>query len=126
MDASARSENLKTLIHILAALAFPLLLAAGFSGCGQEGADGSSTVTQAPLTPQDLLINDYEKTANQFVKTARKMKGGDVSLTIRYIDLSKEMRAWPAKLQAQAGKMSPSQSQRVAGISAKAAPYLQK
>lgn len=118
---------MKTLIHILAALTYPLLLSAGLSGCGQEGADGSgsTTVTQAQLTPQDLLINDYEKTTNQFVKTARKLKGGDVSLTLHYIDLNREMAAWPAKLQAQAGKMTPAQSQRVAEISAKAAPYLQ-
>lgn len=119
---------MKTPIHILAALAFPLFISAGFSGCGQEGADasGSSTVTQAPLTPQDLLINDYEKTTTQFVKTARRVKGGDVSLTVHYIDLNKEMHAWPAKLQAEAGKMTPSQSQRVAKISAKAAPFLQE
>ncbi len=119
---------MKTTSSLLASLAFAASLLLGLSGCGQGETNGAGTATasQAPQNEIDFLINDYEKTTTQFVKTARKMKGGDVSLTLHYIDLGKEMRAYQPKLQAAAAKMTPPQSQRVAEIAAKAAPYLQK
>ncbi len=71
-----------------------------------------------------MKINDYEKATNDFLKTARKFKGGDVSMTVRYIDLSKAVTAWPAKLQAGPEKLTPQQNQRIAELTAKVAPYL--
>ncbi len=119
---------MKTTSSLLASCAFAVSLLLGLSGCGQGDSNGAdaAAASQAPQNEIDFLLNDYEKTTTHFVKTARKMKGGDVSLTLRYIDLGKELRAWQTKLQAAAAKMSPAQSQRAAEIGAKAAPYLQK
>ena len=57
---------------------------------------------------------------------ARKLKGGDMSVTVPYIELGKEIRISATKLQQIAVKMTPEQAQRVASISAKAAPYLRE
>lgn len=118
---------MKTTFHLLAFLAFALLPISGLVSCGQgTSGSGAADASVAPLNEVDVLLNEYEKATSHFVKTARKMKAGDVSLTLRYIDLSKEMGAWPARLQAVAAKMTPQQKQRAAEISAKAAPYLAK
>lgn len=116
---------MKTTSSLLASCAFAVFLLLGLSGCGQGDPSGAAA-SQAPENEIDFLLNDYEKITTQFVKTARKMKGGDVSLTLRYIDQSKGLQAWQPKLQAAAPKMSPAQAQRAAEIKAKAAPYLQK
>jgi hypothetical protein len=107
-----------------ASLAFAALCAIGFSSCGQEAASGNG-VSAAPLSEVDLRINDYEKVANEYGRVARKLKAGDVSLTIRYIDLGKRTREAAAKLQQDSAQMTPPQAQRVAAISARTAPYLQ-
>ncbi|HEY1581515.1 MAG TPA: hypothetical protein VGF73_00285 [Chthoniobacterales bacterium] len=72
------------------------------------------------------MINKQEKVTNEYVRVAKKLKSGDVSLTVRYIELEHDMQVGSATLQKEAPKMTPQQAQRVAGISAKASPYLQK
>ncbi len=39
-----------------------------------------------------MVINDYEKVTNQYIRAARKLKGGDMSVTVPYIELGKETR----------------------------------
>ena len=78
-----------------------------------------------PTNEVDLMINDYEKVTNQYVRVARKLKGGDMSVTVPYIGLGKEIRTSADKLQQIAAEMTPEQAQRVASISARAAPHLQ-
>ncbi len=70
------------------------------------------------------MINRHEKVTNEYVRVAKKLKSGDVSLTVRYIELEKAAREGSVKLRQEAPKMTPQQAQRVASISAKAAPYL--
>ncbi len=112
-------------------VALLLLFAAGLSSCSPQRAAEAEAAAKArssaaPVSELDGAINAYEKTANEFVRVAKKIKGGDVSLTIRYMDLTKSTREAAAKLQQEAGKMSPAQAQRVAAITARAAPYLSK
>jgi len=107
-----------------ASLAFAALCAIQLSSCGQEAASGNAA-SAAPLSEVELRINDYEKVANEYGRVARKLKAGDVSLTIRYIDLGKRTREAAAKLQQDSAQMTPPQAQRVAAISARTAPYLQ-
>jgi hypothetical protein len=59
-----------------------------------------------------------------FVHVAKKHRGGDLSVTMPYIDLGDKIRKQAAELQTAA--MTPAQAQRVATISAKAAPYVLK
>lgn len=53
-------------------------------------------------------------------------QAGDVSVTMPYIDLGDRLKKEAAKLQQQAATMTPGQSQRVAALTARAAPYVQK
>ena len=112
---------MKQTFRIQAALAFTILFAVWLSGCGKESTAQAGT---APVNEVDLMINDYEKVTNQYVRMARKLKGGDMSVTVPYIELGKEIRISSTKLQQIAPKMTPEQAQRVASISAKAAPYM--
>lgn len=59
------------------------------------------------------------------MRVAKKMKAGDVRLTVRYLDLGRRTREETAKLQKEASK-TPEQTQCVAAISAKSAPYLEE
>ena len=118
-------KNLKQTFRVQAALAFAILFAVWLSGCGKEStAEAIAAGNAAPINEVDLMINDYEKVTNQYVRMARKLKGGDMSVTVPYIELGKEIRISSAKLQQIGAKMTPEQAQRVASISAKAAPYL--
>jgi outer membrane murein-binding lipoprotein Lpp len=96
-----------------------------FGGCDRARTNEALADGTNPANEVDVLINDYEKVANQYVRAARKLQGGDMSVTIPYIELGKETREYSAKLQQISAKMTPQQAQRVASISAKAAPYLQ-
>ncbi len=116
---------MKRTFPILASLALAILLPVELSSCSQENASELATPA-APLNELDRKISDYEKVANEYGRVARKLKGGDVSLTVRYIDLGNRTRGAAAKLQQESTKMTPPQAQRVASISAKTAPYLQE
>ena len=119
-------KNVKQTFRVQAALAFAILFAVWLSGCGKEStAEAIASGSAAPINEVDLMINDYEKVTNQYARAARKLKGGDMSVTIPYIQLGKETRKYSTQLQEMSAKMTPQQAQRVASISAKAAPYLQ-
>jgi hypothetical protein len=119
---SEEKKIVKQTFRIQASLAFVILFAVWLSSCSKE----STAEATPPVNEVDVMINDYEKVTNQYLRTARKLKGGDVSVTVPYIELGKETRKWSAKLQQISVKMTPQQAQRVADISAKAAPYLQQ
>ena len=122
---SAEKEIVKQTFRIQAALASTILFAVWLSGCGKEStAEAIAAGNAAPVSEVDLMINDYEKVTNQYVRMARKLKGGDMSVTVPYIELGKESQISSAKLQQIAAKMTPEQAQRVASISARAAPYM--
>lgn len=117
---------MKKTLCIPASLALVLLLAFGLGSCGQESTtESAATEKAAPPNEVDALINDYEKVANEYVRVARKHKDGDVSITVRVIELKNRTRELAAKVQHAAGKMTPQQARRVATISSKTAPYLQ-
>jgi hypothetical protein len=120
---SEEKKIVKQTFRIQASLAFAILFAVWLSSCSKES---TAEVITAPVNEIDMMINDYEKVTNQYLRAARKLKGGDVSITVPYIELGKETRQSAAKLQQIAVKMTPQQARRVAGISAKAAPYLQE
>lgn len=110
---------------IYASLALAILSAAELSGCGQENTNATTGATAAPVSEVDLRINDYEKAANEYGRVAKRLKAGDVSLTVRYIELEKRTREAAARLQPDSAKMTPPQAQRVADILVRTAPYLQ-
>jgi hypothetical protein len=114
----------KRTFRILASLALAILFAVEFSNCSRENASATATPA-APVNEIDLKINDYEKVANQYAKVSKRLKGGDMSVTVPCIELGKQTREAAAKLQAESPKMTPPQTQRVAAISARMAPYLQ-
>ena len=117
-------KRISRLILLVSVIA-PLLLA--LAGCGDDAP--GTTSKKAPhvhLNEIDFMINDYEKAATDFAKTAKKFKAGDVSLTMRYIDEGRGVLGWQAKLQQAAARMTPAQTERVTAISAKINPDLPK
>jgi hypothetical protein len=72
------------------------------------------------------MINEYEALTDKYASLARRLKGGDMGVTIPYIQMGDSLKEWPAKLQKISGKMTPQQTKRVADITAKVAPYLQQ
>lgn len=121
-----RRENfVKSTPRTLASLALVTILAFAFGGC-EKGPAGATATPATPPNEVDLMINDYEKATNEYVKVAKRLKGGDVSVTVRFIVLGKELREWPAKHQQTWARMTPPQAKRAADIGAKSAPYLQE
>ena len=45
------------------------------------------------------MTNDYEEVASEYIRVAKKHKDGDVSITIRVIELGKHTCESAAKLQ---------------------------
>ncbi len=112
-------------LRIPASLAFIILLALGLSNCSKEGpAETTANSPAVPLTELDRMINDYENIVNEYVKTAKRHQAGDMGVTMRLIEDEDALTQMAAKLQQKSGEMSPAQAQRVAGISARKAPYL--
>ncbi len=70
------------------------------------------------------MINNYEKLSSQYIHLSKKLKNGDVSVTVRYIELDKETRQESAQLKQVSNIMTPQQAQRVASISARTAPFM--
>ena len=103
------------------AFAAVFFLLATFAGCNQK-----SESTAAPPSPLDSKINNYEKTANEYVRVAKKLKDGDVSITVKYIQLEERTKDQSAQLRQEEPRMTPQQAQRLAEISAKTAPYLKQ
>lgn len=97
--------------RILASLALAFLFAVELSSCQKAGTTETISPTTAVPSPQnevDVMINDYEKSTNEYIKVSKKLKGGDVSVTVKYIDLGKELREWPAKHRQMWAKVTPS------------------
>ncbi len=69
------------------------------------------------------MINDYENVVDEYVKTSKKHQAGDMGVTMRLIDDEDAITQMAAKIQQKSGEMNPAQAQRMAGISAKKAPY---
>ena len=114
-------------LRILASLAFIILFAAGFTSCGQEStANTTANASAAPANPVDRLINEYEKAAHNYVRVEKKHRDGDVSVTMQVINGDERTRKLAAQLQQESAKMTPAQTQRVAEISSRTAPYLLK
>ena len=111
-------------LALLFALITSLLLAIVGCGEGDSAAAPAHKGLHVQLNEVDFMINDYEKAATDFAKTAKKFKAGDVSLTMHYIDDGKAIRAWQARLQQAEARMTPAQKERVAAISAKVTPDL--
>ena len=98
------------------------LLAGGLTACDRNAGTSGAPTTVNPI---DARIDDYEKVASEYVRVAKKLKNGDVSITFKYIQLDAQTKTESARLQEEAPKMTPQQAQRVADIAAKTAPYLQ-
>ena len=124
--APRRKNLVKQILPVVAALALIFLPAFGLSSCGPGTAEKASSAKAAPLSPLDLKINEYEKTAKTFVRIAKKHNAGDYSVTMLFIDLRDQTRTQAAQLQQEAASMTPAQARRVADISAMTAPYLKK
>ena len=94
-------------LRILGAFTLLITVALGFSSCGQE-----SNIEAADLAPPnegDGMINDYAKVTNECIRVAKKHQQGDVSITIRVIELGKRTHESAAKLQQESAKMTPPQ-----------------
>jgi hypothetical protein len=111
------------ILRIPAALTLFILFAVGLSSCGQETST-AATINSAPMSEVDRMINEYEKTVNEFVRVAKKHKTGDVSITVKLITGEQIIRQEATRLQQESARMTPAQTQRVASISAKTAPFL--
>jgi hypothetical protein len=103
---------------VAAALVF-LVQAVMLTGCDQE-----QPAQVAPPSPIDQKIDTYEKATNEYVRLAKKLQAGDVSIAVKYMDAEAEAKKQSAELQQEKPKMTPQQVERVASISARAAPYL--
>ena len=111
-----KSNNVASFILIL-------LFAVGFGACGPGGTNDPAA-TSTPVSEVDMRINDYEKAANEYLRLSKKHTTGDVSITVLLIQARKNLQDKSAKVQEFSAKMTPPQNQRVAAISAKAAPNL--
>ena len=109
----------------LASLSLVILVLILLGGCGDRN---GTTAASANLPPADshieAMINNYEKVSNQYIHLSKKLKNGDISVTVRYIELGKQTRQESAQLKQVSSIMTPQQAQRVASISARAAPFM--
>ena len=101
-----------------------LLMAGSCDGPGSTVAPAAETL--AGSNQVEAMINNYEKLTNEYVRVSKKLKKGDVSITVLYIELGKRTREESARLRQESPKMTPQQTQRVASIAARTAPYLQE
>jgi hypothetical protein len=121
-----RKKIVKQTFQILASLASGIRFSLDLSSCSQKSNTDATAAGAAPLTEVDVMLNDQEKVANEYVRVAKKLRAGDVSITVRYIDLGNRTREGSAKLQQESAKLTPQQAQRLASISARTAPYVQQ
>lgn len=117
----AQEKMVKHTFRILALLTLPVLFAIELSGCGDGNSSAAGTAAATPVSEVDALINDYEKTGSNYVRLGKKMKGGDVSVTILFMEAEKELKEQETKLQTLSPKLSSGQAKRVAAVKAKLA-----
>jgi hypothetical protein len=111
----------KEKLKILVSLGLVILETAIVSGCNRANM-GNGVPT--PPNPIDQKIDNYEKVTTEYVRVAKKLKSGDVSITVKYIELEAQAKQESVQLQQEAPNMTPQQAQRLADIAAKTAPYL--
>ena len=113
-----------------ASVALFLFVTVGVTGCGEgnslEDAAAAAEEAIAPQDPLDGKINDYGKLVKDYRTVARKHAAGDVSVTLRYIDLRLLTETATAQLQQQSAQLKPAQARRFATLSAAVAPYLKE
>jgi len=116
-------------LKLMTRLTLPTLVSLlGFVSCSKHNSTGPTTTASAPLPAShqvETMINDYEKVSNECVRVSKKLRDGDVSITIRYLELERRAKEESAQLQQASAQMTPEQAKRVATISARTAPYLQ-
>ena len=100
-----------------------VLVTLGLSGCGKE-TPPEPTVPAAPLTELDRQINEYERVVDEYVKAFKRHQGGDMGVTMLLIQDEDTIKQMGAKLQQKSAEMNPAQTQRMAAIAAKKAPYI--
>jgi hypothetical protein len=108
--------------RIPASLALILLFALGLSNCSKE--TPPEAVPAAPLTELDRMINDYERVVDEYVKAFKRHQAGDMGVTMLLIQDEDTIKQMAGKIQQKSGEMNPAQTQRMAAIAAKKAPYL--
>ncbi|HEY2714381.1 MAG TPA: hypothetical protein VGI60_17860 [Chthoniobacterales bacterium] len=109
----------------LASLGTAFLVLILFASCGdRNGSAAASTDLRSTDSRVETMINNYEKLSNQYIHLSKKLKNGDVSVTVRYIELGKQARQESAELKQASNIMTPQQAQRVASISARTAPFM--
>ncbi len=107
----------------MAGLILPLLFALCLVSCNEAG------TTSAPAVPPneiDFSLDKYEKASNEFVRLSKKLQSGDFSIVALLMDAEDKTKKLASEIQQQAPKMTPAQSQRMAEISSRNAPYLHK
>lgn len=114
-------KAVKEKLKILVSLGLVILETAIVSGCNRANM-GNGVPT--PPNPIDQKIDNYEKVTTEYVRVAKKLKSGDVSITVKYIELEAQAKQESVQLQQEAPNMTPQQAQRLADIAAKTAPYL--
>lgn len=112
-----KKEGVTRNFQILVSITFAFL--SGFASCQKENVPAASPPANNEM---EVKINHYEKLTNEYVRVSKKLKDGDVSITVRYIELEDGTKQERAALQQELAKMTPRQAQRLASISAKAAP----
>ena len=109
----------------LASFSLVILMLILVGGCSdRNGTTATSTNLPPPDSHIEAMINNYEKVSNQYIHLSKKLKNGDISVTVRYIELGKQTRQESARPKQVSSIMTAQQAQRVASISARAAPFM--
>ncbi len=116
-------------LKLLTRLTLPTLVSLlTFVSCSKYDSTEATTTASAALPGShqvEAIINDYEKVSNECVRFSKKLRDGDVSIAVRYLELERRAKEESAQLQQASAQMTTEQAKRVAAISARTAPFLQ-
>ncbi len=104
------------------ALVVLVLCALVLGSCSKSETAASGNA--GPPSELDLAIANYDKVAKQYVHVAKQKQKGDVSVTMRFLNLRDQTRAAAKKVETQASQLTPPQRKRVALIAAETKPFL--
>ena len=118
------------ILRLMTRLTLPTLvsLLTPFVSCSKHNSTDPATTASVPLPGShqvETMISDYEKVSNEYVRVSKKLRDGDVSIAVRYLELERRAKEESAQLQQASAQMTLEQAKRVAAISARTAPYLQ-
>ena len=117
------------ILKLMTRLTLPTLVSLlAFVSCTKHNSTALATAASDPPLGShqvEAMINDYEKVSNECRRVSKKLRDGDVSITMRYLELERRAKEESAQLQQASAQMTPEQAKRVAAISARTAPYLQ-